>query len=165
MHKYIYNSIIILFIVVGISCENKDSKLLHLSDADVTLDRRVDSLLQIFLNENNVENCQYFLLFYHIQRTAIITFIANDYGQKYHFRQQSLFYIKKYNRDIYILTGAENIFNYKIKNCELVKHKNKWCYSKLKSYTLENNIIKEVPFGVIPFENPPVSFEVLKKFN
>jgi hypothetical protein len=149
-----YISIILMF-VFCVSC-NLNRKTFNTTSDQVTLDTRIDSLLEKFLVENNNADYQYFLITYFSCNERIVTFIANNVGVNYYNREKSLFYFIKDEKKIYIITGIEDFFKKGVEQDKNVKERSiEAPVSIIKSYLVHQNNINYIPNGIPPFAPPP----------
>ena len=136
------------------ACKNNGN--FHTDCNDITIDVQVDSLLNTFIKENEKVDCQYFLVTYLScgRGERIVTLIANNLGDNYYLRKQSLVYLIRNNRKVFLVTGAEYLFK---KKSERIANKGDYVtspFNKIKSYVLEKNKIEFIPQG-IPLFAPP----------
>jgi hypothetical protein len=138
------------------TCKN-DSNFNAVSN-NVSINSQIDSLLRAFIKENEKIECQYYLVTYLScgRGQKIVTLIANNFGDSYYFRNESLVYFIRDNKKIYLITGSEDLFK---RESEIIdsKHNNIGPpFSKMKSYVIDNNKIEFIPHGIPPFAPPPM---------
>jgi hypothetical protein len=149
--KYI---LIIISFCIACSRNNKNNpNCFYPTSNTISLENPVDSLLQIFIEENKGAS-QYLLITYLSDDQRIVTFIANSFGDNYIKGKKPLFYFVKNDRRVYLITGIEDLFKVDFSHWKETKQEKK-PYSKIKSYVISKDRIELIPKGIPPFAPPP----------
>jgi hypothetical protein len=143
----------ILIILIFGSCQKKTN--FYQTCNSITLNQPVDSLLKAFIEENYSIDCQYYLISYLSCGQRIVTFIANNVGDRYYLREKSLAYFFMDGKKIYLITGIEDFFRKGIEKNNEKQLEKKSPFSNIKSYIIERDKIEFVPHGIPPFAPPP----------
>jgi hypothetical protein len=151
--------VFILFLLICLeSCKN-NGNFGTVCNA-VSINNTVDSLLQVFIKENEKVDCQYFLVVYSSCDQEIVTLIANNIGDKYYLRNKALVYFMKNDKMIYLITGTEDVFTKKTEESINKKRKVLNPFENIKSYVISNNKIEFIPKGIPPFAPPPSKIDL-----
>ena len=143
-------------IVLFYGCISKQSenKIVDITYENISLNKKVDSLLQIFLKKYDTCDCQFYLASYLSEGKGIITFITNNAGENYLHGKTPLMYILKNNKKIYLLTGIERLFDIKTDyHIETDSYADK--YYATESYVLYKDELKYFPEGIPLYAPPP----------
>jgi hypothetical protein len=160
--KNIY-SIILLILILSNGCENGQNISVKCTYDSIELVPSVDSLLTLFITSEQLTNynVDIYLYTYSENEERIITFIATDYGAKYLSNHKPLIYFRKEKFRIFLLTGAEEIFNIKIRK-GILKEKIGTLWKTI-SYVVINDTIITIPQGIPPFAPRPTLLIETKK--
>jgi hypothetical protein len=163
MQNLKYTLIIVLFCIACSRNNENNPNCLYPTSNIISLENPVDSLLQVFIEENQGDASQYLLITYLSSTQRIVTFIANNFGDSYIKEKTPLFYLIKNDKKIYIITGIEELFKVNTEHWSK-KQEKKPFYSKMKSYVISKDRIECIPNGIPPFAPPP-SAKVERKIN
>lgn len=121
----------------------------------ITLNQQTDSLLQLFLSGTHHNQSDYYMILYNDCGEHIITFIENNFGNKYYLQKYVLISYAKNGKNVNLITGdfleTETIDQKEIEP----KVVNATPFERIISYTIENGAIKVISKGIPPFSPPP----------
>ena len=148
-----YNYLWILLYIYSCSNTINDKNIVNMTNPNISINKSVDSILDIFLNKIDTSNCQIYLAMYISEERNIVTLIATNLGENYLIHKKPLFYFKKNKIKIYLLTGIEKLFDLKINSIPEVSSTDK--YYKTESYVFYPKKIDYIPDGIPLFSPPP----------
>jgi hypothetical protein len=151
--RNIYVITVLAICVAFGACKNNSN--FYTDCTNITINAQVDSLLHVFMEENGKVECQYFLVTYLSCGQRIVTLIANNLGDNYYLRKQSLVYFIRNDRKIYLVTGVEDFLKKESGKITNKGNDETSPFSKIKSYVIERNKIEFIPKGIPPFAPPP----------
>ncbi len=157
----IFRIIVLLNFLFIIGCikEKENSEKVLQTTSKIDLNPKIDSLLNAFIASDSFQSNLILVYSYPYEEKLVITFCSKNPTFKILTETKPLLHLKKKQKDIYFITGSEQIFDFELK-LESFSESKQINPSRIVSYLIMREKIEMIEDGIPPYSSPPEKIEI-----